>query len=296
MRNLPPPSRDPAEGDLIKAIRQYRYRGLVRGHAITAAEVTAVLALYDQYDDGSAAPANALKGGALPQSLCDAIRDAYDATQEGRRLSSIRETVRRDVELCPVCGVDPAIELDHHLPRSVFKLLAIYARNLIPMCHGCNHAKCAHFGDDEEDTGFLNAYFHVLPNVDFLQAQVAIQDGGLIVDFGIDAHAALPIGFAARLTRQIDILGLNARYAWEINKYLSGQAIALHGEFYRGGAEAVRTYLSRLLSHATIAYYRNHWQPALLRALAGHDEFVDGGFATVFPVPQDILNDLLGGP
>jgi hypothetical protein len=45
-----------------------------------------------------------------------------------------------------------------------------------------------------------------------------------------------------------------------------------------------------------MAYYRNHWQSALLRALAGHDEFVDGGFAAVFPVPQDILNDLLGGP
>ncbi|WP_037431326.1 HNH endonuclease [Sinorhizobium fredii] len=295
MRNLPLPSREAAREDLVRAIKQYRYRGEVKGHTITPRELTAVLALYDRYDVDGAKPRDVLRGNGFPASLLNAIYDAYHATQEGRKLHSIRELVFKGSKLCPICGIDPAVELDHHLPRSIFKPLAIYARNLVPMCHACNHAKLAGFGDEGE-TGFLHAYFDTLPDIDFLQAVINIQNGALLVKFQIDERADLPDGYDARLSEQIRTLRLNARYEGEVNTYLSGQAISLHVHHRAGGAAGVRAYLSLQARYETHAFYRNHWRPTLLRALAAHNDFTDGGFSTVLPVPEDILIDVAGLP
>lgn len=294
MRNLPLPSRANDRTDLQRAIRQYTYRGAVCGHEITAVEMESVIALYDRYDADGAVACDLIKGNALPESLRDAIYAAYDTTQEGRRLDAIRELLLEGIDLCPVCGIDPAVELDHFLPRSVFKPLAIFTHNLVPMCHECNHAKLAGFGDDS-GTGPLHPYYDILPDVQFLRANVEIINNGLSVEFAIDMSAVLPNGFADRLGSQITDLELNSRYRREIISYISGHAIALHIRSVAAGAGGVQSFLVLQARYEEGVFYRNHWRPVLLRALAEHDPFVNGGFATVLPIPQDILDDATAG-
>ncbi|MGE3744476.1 MAG: HNH endonuclease signature motif containing protein [Sphingomonadaceae bacterium] len=226
MRNLPEPSRDADRADLRKSVRQYRYGGKTLGHDITDAEIEAVVALYDKYEVDRGAACDELKGPTLPTPLRDAIHAAYEKTQETRVLYSVRELLFKGVELCPVCGIDPATELDHHLPQSAFKPLAIHTRNLVPMCHPCNHAKLAGF--DVDGSGFLHPYYEVLPDLDFLQAIVDLADGALVVTFAIDGAAVLPAGYANRLTGQMEALDLDTRYQQEVNTYISSHAAALH--------------------------------------------------------------------
>lgn len=290
MRNLPEPSRDSDRSDLKKGIRCYRYRGETLGHDITAAEIDAVVALYDTYEADRGAPCNKLKGTTLPASLRNAIHAAYDKTQEGRTLHSVRELLFKDVDLCPVCGIDPATELDHHLPQSIFKPLAIHTRNLVPMCHPCNHAKLAGF--DEEGAGFLHPYYDLLPDLDFLRATVDLANGALLVSFAIDAAAALPPGYCDRLTGQMHALDLEVRYQKEVNTYISSHAAALHLANRGTGQEGVRKTLKLQKRYEIKAFHRNHWRPALLRALADHDDFTGGGFAEVLPILDDMLDDL----
>ncbi|HVB78908.1 MAG TPA: hypothetical protein VNE82_03045 [Candidatus Binataceae bacterium] len=295
MRNLPLPARESDRSDLLRAIKTYRYGGRVLGYTATSQELDAILALYDRYDADRAAPCEAMKGGAFPTALTDAVHDAFESTQQGRKLHSIRKTLFSGVDLCPICGIGPVVELDHYLPRSVFKPLAIYARNLVPMCHACNLAKLAGFGDqDEQEQRFLHAYFDALPDVSFLSADVSIRDGGLVVEFGIDEGVGLPDGYARRLEHQITELGLNARYRSEVNTYITSHAIALHLQHATGGGGAVCAFLRLQARYETGAFYRNHWRPTLLAALAIHDEFTDGGFAAVLPVPRDMLDDMAG--
>jgi hypothetical protein len=291
MRNLPLPSRDAARQDLVKAITTYRYAGETRGHKITDDELDEVLALYDRYDQDSGQPCDELKGGELPPALTRELRKAYDKTQERGKLVSIREMLFANADLCPICGIDPASELDHHLPRSVFKPLAIYARNLVPMCHACNHAKLAGFCDAEaEERNFLHAYFNILPDADFLRADVDIRDGGLVIEFGV-VENVLPGDYAGRLADQMIALKLNDRYRSEVNTYISGHAITLHLHHASGGADKVRDFLNLQARYEKQALYRNHWRPTLLGALAAHDEFVTGGFTEVLPVPAEMLED-----
>jgi hypothetical protein len=291
MRNLPLPPRNNDRSDLQKAIRRYAYQGALRGHDITPVELDEVIALYDRYDSDQAAPCDLMKGGTLPETLRDAIYRAYDTTQEGRRLGGIRELVIKGVDLCPVCGISPAVELDHFLPRSVFKPLSIFTHNLVPMCHSCNHAKLAGFATGD-DSASLHPYYDLLPDVDFLQANVEIKNNALSVEFAIDLSAALPEGFAGRLDTQMQALDLNSRYQKEVNSYVSGHAIALHLCASSNGFEGVRDLLQFQARYEAGRFYRNHWRPVILRALATHLPFVNGGFATVLPVPQEILHDM----
>lgn len=294
MRNLPLPSRDSDRENLQTAIRQYKYRGQERGHNITEEEIDAVVALYEKYEADLGKACEELKGADLPQALRDNIHAAYNKTQVRGALYRMRELLFKDVHFCPLCGIDPATELDHHLPRSVFKPLAIYSRNLVPMCHRCNHAKLAGF--DVDGSGFLHPYYEALPDILFLQASIALTDGALVVTFAIAIEAALPEGYRDRLTRQMEVLNLGDRYQQEVNTYITGYAAALHMNYRRGGQPSVRDMLRLQANFDTMALHRNHWRPTLLRGLLAHDGFTGGGFAEVLPIDDAMLLDLEGGP
>lgn len=290
MRNLPPPTRDNDRADLKKAIRRYRYRGQDLGHEITDAEVDEVVELYNRYEEDLGGFCDELKGEHLPASLLDTIHAAYEKTQEGRTLFSIREALFKGVHLCPVCGIDPPTELDHHLPQSEFKPLSIHTRNLVPMCHLCNHAKLAGF--DEDGAGFLHPYYDLMPDIDFVKATVTIEGKALVASFAIDLTAALPAGFAGRLSDQMMELDLDARYQKEVNTYIISHAAALHLASRSSGQQGVQKMLRLQAKCETKAFHRNHWRPVLLRALRRFDAFTAGGFADVLPIPDDMIDDL----
>ena len=95
----------------------------------------------------------------------------------------------------------------------------------------------------------------------FVQAEVEIKGNGLLVRFAIDLNAALPAGFADRLHSQMTTLDLNARYQRELNNYISGHAISLHGSAASGGSAAVKTFLQLQARSESVRFYRNHWRP-----------------------------------
>lgn len=292
MRNLPLPNRESSRANLAASVREYNYK-IPRGHKLKEAEITQLLTIYDRYDADLGAASEVLKGSGFPKSLIDAIYAAYDRTQEGRLLYSLRERLFKGVDLCPICGIDTVSELDHFLPRSEFKPLAIYSRNLVPSCHDCNHIKLAGFGEVAEgELTLIHAYFDELPNIHFLEAKIDISEGGLVATFQVLDDVDLAEGLSHRLAHQIKTLELNDRYEKEINIYLMSHATGVHLEHARSGKAGVRKFLRTQARIEEQKLYSNHWRPTLLRALSRHDEFIDGGFVGIFNVPQNILDDL----
>lgn len=290
MRNLALPSRDAVLADLKKGVRKYKHKNQQLGHLLTEQEAAQVLAIYDQYDLGLAIATDALKGEHLAGTLREEIRKAFDKTQGNRQLKSIRELCFREVGLCPICGIDKASELDHHLPRSIFKPLAIYPRNLIPLCHDCNHTKNAAVG--AEGLGFVHAYFDMLPDEDFIQATVAIEANALLVVFGVNPDAAIEDALRNRLLAQVATLNLNDRYREEVANCLSSHVITLRLIMRAAGADGVRAFLQKQTAVEVGRFHRNHWRPVLLRALALHEDFVGGGFADVLPMAEGEFDEL----
>lgn len=105
----------------------------------------------------------------------------------------------------------------------------------------------------------------------------------MIAEFALEPAVEISELLAARLTYQFKRLRLNARYAQEINTYLSSQTNALYMCFDTLGAEGVRDYLNRQASVEFVRFHANYWRPVLLLALASHDEFCGGAFRDVLP-------------
>lgn len=283
MRSLPLPDRDKVREQLAIALEVNERNGEPHGYAVSAAELNAVIALYDAYDAASGEPSEPLKGAALDAALREAIRSSYDLTQRGRRLAAIRIALMQGVEQCPICGISPPRVLDHHLPKAVFHPFAIYVRNLVPLCADCNQFKGAAVGSDPAER-FVHPYFEPLPHTRFLRATVTIENGGLLVEFGIDFGAGLPDLLGRRLDYQLRRLRLNSRYAQEVNTYLVSHVTALRMCFEALGADGVRKFLNGQAKIEFDRFHLNHWRPVLLASLENHEGFCRGAFMSLLPV------------
>lgn len=76
--------------------------------------------------------------------------------------------------ICPMCGMNPAKEMDHFAPRGLdsFPEYATHYTNLIPLCHDCNHTKGEQWLDDNGDQIFFNAYFDILGNLKYIDCVI----------------------------------------------------------------------------------------------------------------------------
>lgn len=278
-----------ARDQLVSAIKVQERNGKTSGYAATDTEFDAVLALYNAYDHAAGKPDDHLKGLHLDAALRAAILGAYDLTQTDRRLASIRSDIMNGVERCPVCGISAPRVLDHHLPKTSYNALAIYVRNLVPLCFDCNLSKSSSVSENAGQQ-FIHPYFDILPNQRFLRAEIEILNGGLVAEFGLDPAVQLPPLLASRLSYQLDRLGLNARYAREINSYLASQTTGVHMCFDALGADGVRKYLGDQALVEFAQFHANHWRPILLFALAQDDDFCTGSFKVVLPkTPSTVL-------
>ncbi|MCB1393264.1 HNH endonuclease [Nitrobacter sp.] len=269
-----------------QALEIYERKGVQYGYAVSPEQLDDLIALYDAYDAAGGSPHEDFKGPLVAEELKAAIHASYRFTQVGGKLEPIRTSLMRDVEHCPICGITGPRELDHYLPKSGYRSLAIYVRNLVPLCHDCNQSKSAQEAGQPEHQ-FVHPYFEELPDVQFLRATVTLANGALTIDYDINPAADLPDILRTRLSFQLRRLKLNERLQREINTYLTSHAVMLATTFEAGGGENVSMFLNRQANVERRAFHRNHWRPVLLGALADHQGFCAGGFQGVLPGEHD---------
>jgi hypothetical protein len=174
--------------------------------------------------------------------------------------------------------------LDHHLPRSVFKLLSVYSWNLVPICHKCNNKKRALTGENEERR-FSHTYFCDLPNSRFFLAKSTFENNSLETKFYVDQGAGLDADLSAVFSYQIERVNLGARLRRETNTLLSTLAVAIdmmYGEHQN--ADAVSDFLNKTARKFDLDFGINDWRTAFIDSLVDLEQFCDGGFRTIlFP-------------
>lgn len=278
MRNLLIPDRTNVKQHLKTALEIKTRNRVTTGYPVNDAELAEIISLYDVYDGSNGLPNTLFQGGNLDEALTQEILSAYRFTQKNGRLSNIRETLKNGIEQCPICGISAPDELDHYLPKSEFPTLAIYVRNLVPICSTCNKKKSAIWS---ETGNFFHPYFDILPDVQFLEATATIENNGLIIEFQVNSNIGLDTQILAKLQTQLTILSLNDRYSKELNIYLAGQAISLLSNYESQGTIGVEEYLRRQSEYEARRFYANHWRPTLLNGLRRCNDFIDGGFRSV---------------
>ncbi|MFM0307514.1 HNH endonuclease signature motif containing protein [Paraburkholderia sp. RL17-383-BIF-A] len=276
MWRLPLPDNSSAIDELVIALTPTRGAPVVE---LTEDERAAFLALYQLYDALRGEPGAGLEASDISGVTAQAVYDGYDATQIGSRLAHLRTRLQAGILRCPFCGFAPITSLDHHLPRSTYRALAVYARNLIPACSTCNQKKGATVGGQDEHQRFINAYFADLPAERFFVARCVMVDGALVTQFEVVQTPALSEHVFRRLTYQFQRLELNTRLKGEVTDFLVSLETGLESAYETPEAAlAVSHFLARSAASQERANGLNHWKTALLHGLAGCIEFCDGGF------------------
>jgi hypothetical protein len=249
-------------------------------HPLPIARRQAIASLYAQYDRRRGRPDPTLKGVGFPQAFLAAMHDAYDQVQESGRLSQLRTRLKLGATKCPYCGFGEIYSLDHHLPRSKYELLAIYAKNLVPCCHVCNHKKRALASDDPNEH-IAHVYLDAFPRGRFLVAQIAAGKDRFRATFQIRRCSGMSAELFARLKFQLDRFALNARYQAEVNDLLVSHQLSI--ESNATTPRRLRRFLRSTRDSFRASYGLNHWRTALFHALAQSDDFISGGYRNCFP-------------
>jgi len=241
----------------------------------------AMRSLYAQYDQRRGRPSEVLKGVGFPQAFSMAMHDAYDQVQEAGRLSTLRARLKLGASKCPYCGFGEIYNLDHHLPRSDYELLAIYARNLIPCCHVCNHKK-RNLASDDPNEHIAHVYLDALPRGRFLRAEVTIGRRSFRARFYVHQCTGMSAKLFERLKFQLDLFELNARYQAEVNDLIVSHRVSI--ELNATKPQQLRRFLRMTRDSFRKSFGPNHWKTALFHALMHSDDFVNGGYRKCFPV------------
>ena len=239
-----------------------------------------LLSAYEKYDATKGRPDKTLLVRRLGPRFLEAIQQAYNEVQESGRLASLRNNLKIRVQKCPFCGFGEVRDLDHQLPRSVYKAFAIYPKNLIPCCHPCNNKKRSVAGDEPNEQ-FPHVYLDEMPTERFFFANADISDEGLTVLFEVRPCVDISSDLLQRLRFLVERLELNTRYQAEVNSFITSHrpAIELVAE---GGAGSLRDFLLKNFESSARDYGLNHWQTAFWDCLANSDEFCQGGYRHCF--------------
>lgn len=251
---------------------------------LSGTDRTAILQLYRTYDEVLGRPEEQLLGNGISEACKNAVHAAYRHVREAGRLSALRAALKLGASECPYCGFGQIQDIDHHLAKAVFKLLSIYAVNLIPCCATCNRykPKLPSKGPEEH---LINVYLEELPDTDFFVAETMVDPGmgALYVTFKPVETAGMSGELYARLQHHMEVFRLNDRYRAQVNIYLSSHQVAFENMFDSQGEQGVRSYLQQNVDKSPFG--RNDWRTALMRGLSENDEFCSGGFRRAIGKP-----------
>lgn len=277
MWTLSQPHTDTSEDEISRALTYVNGDPV---YAITKDQVKEILDLYDLYRELNGKPEARLVGSALHKDLLEAMHNAYDEVYSGRRLSSLRDRLKLGALKCPYCGFGEIKDLDHHIPRSVYKALSIFALNLVPVCHPCNNKKRAIAGVTP-DAQFFHTYLDTVAPVTFLYAAVNVSVAGLVANFYLHKPGEVDDDTFARLNFQFARLEINDRLTPEVTTFMSSQRTSIETIADAGLPHLVK-FLEKARDDSVTDFGRNHWQTALWAALACHEGFCGGDYVYAF--------------
>ena len=147
------------------------------------------------------------------------LYNAYGETYEGKRLFLIRKALMKMVTICPMCGIQPPSQLDHHSPRSDYKSLSVFRLNLVPVCGVCNNKK-----KDKDPSLFIHPYYdHCLKDIPFFLISIhsSPKTHRMSWKFTINRAVIGDADLANKIDTQINVIKLYRRLYRETNEMLS---------------------------------------------------------------------------
>jgi hypothetical protein len=245
-----------------------------------------VLAAYRGYED-AAPEVGGLDEAPLTDLQKDALRHAF--TVETEPMTALRGDLlkRISVARCPFCGISESSTLDHYLPKEQYPEFSVFPKNLVPSCAVCNTRKRDRILDEGTNVRmFLHPCYDLVPDMAFLSVRARMEADALILSYRLTRPAGMALRTFQHLRSHFNELDLADRYRRMGLEHLGSQYPALRRAYGPGGnAQRVAEKLIEGAEDFEETSGLNYWLAKLYRALAGNNDFCDGGFEVVRPQP-----------
>jgi hypothetical protein len=213
----------------------------------------------------------------------EAMRHAF--TVETQPMTALRGDLlkRISVARCPFCGISESSTLDHYLPKEQYPEFSVFPKNLVPSCAVCNTRKRDRILDEGTNVRmFLHPCYDVIPDMAFLAVRARMEADALIMSYRLTRPAGMALQTFQHLRSHFKELDLADRYRRMGLEHLGGQYPALRRAYGPGeDAERVAEKLIEGAEDFEEVSGPNYWLAKLYRALAGNEDFCDGGFEAV---------------
>lgn len=218
-------------------------------------------ALYQQYDDQQGHVTDA-QLSVITDDNAKAIHGMYKSTYENNPLAYIRDELTAGVYRCPYCSIAQPDTLDHYMPESKFKALAVCRMNLVPMCGRCNNYKLA-----KPYEKFIHCYYEPLPaTVPFLVAKVYTVKQRFVVKFVFDSTVIGDAALEKKLIYQEKEIRLFKRIQKETVVFMNTLCRSCEVD----DTPSLRLWLGRRLADYESDYGMNDWRCAVIRGMLAY--------------------------
>lgn len=262
--------------DEISAAKRQPRRRLMR------AARAEVLAAYQGYED-AAPEVGELDEAQLTEPQKKAIRHSF--TVETEPMTVLRGNLLKmsSAARCPFCGINESSTLDHYLPKEQYPEFAVFPKNLIPSCAVCNTRKRDRILDEGTNVRmFLHPYYDVIPDTAFLVVRTRIEADALILSYRLIRPAGMALRTFQHLRSHFNKLDLADRYRRMGLEHLGALYPSLRRAYGQGeDAARVAEKLTEGAGDFEEVSGLNYWLAKLYRALAGNQDFCDGGFEVI---------------
>jgi len=177
--------------------------------------------------------------------------------------------------ICPLCGVQRANTLDHHLAKTEYPTFSITPINLVPSCSDCNHSKSTHQPRSSAEEA-LHPYYDVIDDARWLFASV-VEEQPASLTFSASPPNCWDTIKRARVIRHFDSLSLARLYTSQASDHLPSMRFRLERLLSTTGPSGVREQLLEELNDR-LRDRNNSWQIAMYDALSNSRWYCSGGF------------------
>lgn len=214
-----------------------------------------LITLYQYYDNQNGRVTDK-QLEAISQKEAEQIFNSYPKTYKGECLNYIRIELNKNVHRCPYCSISELAQLDHNMPESKYKALAVCRMNLVPMCGICNNKK-----NDNNYSNFIHCYYQEYPaNTQFFVADISVVENRFVVNFhftGIDDS------LNTKLSYQAITIDLFERLQKEASVYIENTC----KECYATTIEGFREHLELKYETEKNTWGLNDWRTVVIKGM-----------------------------
>lgn len=185
-------------------------------------------------------------------------------------------------DLCPYCGIGPAVQFDHYLPKARYPEFSVHSYNLVPCCGPCNGLKSETWLEAGVRV-FLNIYIDSLPTAPMLKPSVtwSIRGGRSVpkVSYALVRPAHFRAGKFRIIEKHFEKLELLDRYKDQSHSeftILRDAALAREANT----VATLRRFLLQFLERRKETLGPLNWKVALYEELITHRPFLGECLAT----------------